>query len=99
MWDVAQPGLCLLFRVSNCCVERWNDLIDFPIGTKVKKNLGSIIGMGYKIQNLTPYLLTIFYAVRPFPWRDKFPKASRSSRELRDKTIEKFKDIILFPRI
>ena len=41
----------------------------------------------------------IFYAVRPFTWRDKFPKVSRSSRELRDKTIEKFKDIIPFPKI
>src|SRR5919108_4057450 len=39
----------------------------------------------------------IFYAVRPFAWRDKFPKVSRSSRELREKTIAKFKNIIPFP--
>ena len=39
----------------------------------------------------------IFYAVRPFAWRDKYPKVSRSSRELREKTIAKFKGIIPFP--
>ena len=39
----------------------------------------------------------IFYAVRPFAWKDKFPKVSRSSRELREKTIAKFKNIIPFP--
>ena len=39
----------------------------------------------------------IFYAVRPFEWRDKFPKVSRSSRELREKTIAKFKGVIPFP--
>jgi len=39
----------------------------------------------------------VFYAVRPFEWRDKYPKVSRSSRELRDKTIAKFKGIIPFP--
>jgi 3-polyprenyl-4-hydroxybenzoate decarboxylase len=38
----------------------------------------------------------IFYAVRPFEWLDKFPKVSRSSRELREKTMAKFKDIIPF---
>jgi UbiD family decarboxylase len=41
----------------------------------------------------------IFYAVRPFQWRDKFPKVSRSSREVREKTIEKYKEIIPFPKI
>jgi len=41
----------------------------------------------------------IFYAVRPFAWRDKFPKVSRSSRELREKTIAKFKGIIPFPGV
>jgi 4-hydroxy-3-polyprenylbenzoate decarboxylase len=41
----------------------------------------------------------IFYAVRPFPWKDKFPKVSRASRELREKTIAKFKNIIPFPRV
>ena len=32
-------------------------------------------------------------------WRDKFPKVSRSSRELREKTIAKFKGIIPFPGV
>ena len=40
----------------------------------------------------------IFYAVRPFEWRDKFPKVSRSSRELREKTIAKFKGDNSVPR-
>jgi hypothetical protein len=39
----------------------------------------------------------VFYAVRPFAWKDKFPKVSRSSRELREKTIAKFRNIIPFP--
>ncbi len=41
----------------------------------------------------------IFYAVRPFVWRDKFPKVSRVKRELREAVVEKFKDIVPFPRI
>src|SRR5262249_56126973 len=41
----------------------------------------------------------IFYAVRPFEWRDKFPKVSRSSRELREKTVAKFKGIMTFPGV
>src|SRR5437773_10641087 len=41
----------------------------------------------------------IFYAVRPFAWRDKYPKVSRSSRELREKTIAKFKNVIPFPGV
>ncbi len=41
----------------------------------------------------------IFYAVRPFEWKDKFPKVSRSSRELREKTIAKFKGVISFPGV
>ncbi len=40
----------------------------------------------------------IFYAVRPFEWRDQFPKVSRSSRELREKAIKKFQNIIPFPQ-
>jgi UbiD family decarboxylase len=39
----------------------------------------------------------IFYAVRPFEWRDKFPKVSRSSRELRERVIAKFRNVIPFP--
>ena len=41
----------------------------------------------------------IFYAVKPFAWRDKYPKVSRSSRALREKTIAKFKGIIPFPGV
>jgi 4-hydroxy-3-polyprenylbenzoate decarboxylase len=40
----------------------------------------------------------VFYAVRPFEWKDKFPKVSRSSRELRERVIAKFRDVIPFPR-
>jgi UbiD family decarboxylase len=40
----------------------------------------------------------IFYAVRPFLWRDKFPEVSRTSRELRERIIAKFKDILPFPK-
>ncbi|HKY08417.1 MAG TPA: UbiD family decarboxylase [Candidatus Binatia bacterium] len=40
----------------------------------------------------------IFYAVRPFEWKDKFPRVSRSSRELREQVITKFRDVIPFPR-
>ena len=39
----------------------------------------------------------IFYAVRPYEWKDKFPKVSRSSRELRERVIAKFRNIIPFP--
>jgi len=38
----------------------------------------------------------VFYAVRPFEWRDKFPKVSRSPRELREQTIKKFRGIVPF---
>ncbi len=41
----------------------------------------------------------IFYAVRPFAWRDKFPQVSRVKRELRDEVIRAYKDIIPFPSI
>lgn len=41
----------------------------------------------------------LFYAVRPFAWRDKFPKVSRSSGELRERTIAKFKEIVPFPKV
>ncbi len=40
----------------------------------------------------------VFYAVRPFEWRDKFPKVSRSSRELREQAIKKYQGIIPFPK-
>ena len=40
----------------------------------------------------------VFYAVRPFEWRDKFPKVSRSSRELREEVMKKFGGVIPFPK-
>ena len=41
----------------------------------------------------------IFYAVRPFAWRDKFPQVSRVKRELRDAVVRAYKDILPFPSI
>lgn len=41
----------------------------------------------------------IFYAVRPFLWRDKFPAVSRSSRELLEQTIKKYQQHIPFPKL
>ena len=40
----------------------------------------------------------IFFAVRPFEWRDKFPKTSRTSRELREEVVKKFGNVIPFPK-
>jgi 4-hydroxy-3-polyprenylbenzoate decarboxylase len=39
----------------------------------------------------------IFYAVRPFEWKDKFPRVSRTSRELREQVLRKYKDVLSFP--
>lgn len=41
----------------------------------------------------------IFYAVRPFLWRDKFPQVSRTGRELREKVVKAYRDILPFPSI
>lgn len=41
--------------------------------------------------------LALFYAVRPFHLKDKFPKVSRSPRELRERVIEKYRGILPFP--
>lgn len=38
----------------------------------------------------------IFYAVRPFAWREKFPRVSRSSRELRRQVIDKYQHVLDF---
>lgn len=40
----------------------------------------------------------IFYAVRPFGWKDEFPPVSRSSKDQRAKVIEKYKSLLPFPR-
>ena len=39
----------------------------------------------------------IFYAIRPFTWKDRFPQVSRSPRELRRQVLDKFGDVILRP--
>jgi UbiD family decarboxylase len=39
----------------------------------------------------------IFYAVRPWEWREKFPQVSRSERELRREVVEKYRDLLPFP--
>lgn len=39
----------------------------------------------------------IYYAVRPFAWRDQFPKVSRARRELHEEVMKKFKNILPFP--
>jgi len=41
----------------------------------------------------------IFYAVRPFAWRGKFPRVSRVNRELRDTVVRAYKNILPFPSI
>jgi len=41
----------------------------------------------------------IFYALRPFAWRDNFPKVSRVSRQLRETVVEKYRNILPFPPI
>jgi len=40
----------------------------------------------------------IFYAVRPFSWRDKFPRVSRTGRELFDKVVQDYGHILPFPK-
>ena len=41
----------------------------------------------------------IFYAVRPYAWRDKFPKVSRSGRDLRQQVVEKYRSLLPFPSL
>ncbi|HLY64805.1 MAG TPA: UbiD family decarboxylase [Chloroflexota bacterium] len=41
----------------------------------------------------------IFYAVRPYAWRDKFPQVSRSPRDLRQSVIDKYRSVLPFPRL
>lgn len=41
----------------------------------------------------------IFYAVRPFTWKEKFPQVSRSPRDLRRQVMEKYRDVLQFPRV
>ncbi|MBI4522987.1 MAG: UbiD family decarboxylase [Deltaproteobacteria bacterium] len=41
----------------------------------------------------------VFYAVRPFAWREKFPKVSRAARQLRETVVAKYREILPFPPI
>lgn len=40
----------------------------------------------------------IFYAVRPFGWKERFPKISRASRESILEVVEKYRGILPFPK-
>ncbi len=40
----------------------------------------------------------IIYAVRPFEWRDKFPAVNRIGRDEMAAVVEKYKDILPFPK-
>lgn len=39
----------------------------------------------------------VFYAVRPFAWRDQFPKVDRIGKDLRQQMVEKYRSILPFP--
>jgi UbiD family decarboxylase len=39
----------------------------------------------------------IFYAVRPFEWRERFPPVSRSPSELRRQVVERYRSLLPFP--
>lgn len=41
----------------------------------------------------------IIYAVRPFSWREKFPKVSRPGRELFEKVVKAYSKVLPFPPI
>ena len=41
----------------------------------------------------------ICYALRPYGWREQFPKVSRPARELFENVVKKYTDIIPFPRL
>lgn len=38
----------------------------------------------------------VFYAVRPFSWKEKFPQVSRSPREIRQAVVEKYRSVLPF---
>ena len=41
----------------------------------------------------------VIYAVRPWHWRDKFLVVNRSGKDQRDAMVEKYKDVLPFPRM
>jgi len=40
----------------------------------------------------------IFYAVRPFHWRDEFPMVNRVERDLMRTVVDKYRHILPFPK-
>jgi 4-hydroxy-3-polyprenylbenzoate decarboxylase len=40
----------------------------------------------------------IFYAVRPWAWRDKFPKVNRIDADQRESVLQKYADVFNFPK-
>jgi 4-hydroxy-3-polyprenylbenzoate decarboxylase len=40
----------------------------------------------------------IFYAVRPWAWKDKFPPVNRIDKDQREAILKKFGDMFAFPR-
>jgi 4-hydroxy-3-polyprenylbenzoate decarboxylase len=41
----------------------------------------------------------IYYALRPYHWRDKFPNVSRPARELFESVVKKYQSVLPFPKI
>jgi 4-hydroxy-3-polyprenylbenzoate decarboxylase len=41
----------------------------------------------------------IFYAVRPWAWKDKFPAVNRIDKEQRAAILEKYGNAFAFPRV
>jgi 4-hydroxy-3-polyprenylbenzoate decarboxylase len=40
----------------------------------------------------------VFYAVRPFGWKERFPKTNRASKESIREVVEKFRGVLPFPK-
>jgi hypothetical protein len=41
----------------------------------------------------------IYYAVRPWSWKDKFPPVNRIGNDQREAIVRKYKDTFAFPRV
>ena len=41
----------------------------------------------------------IFYAVRPFGWKERFPKVTRHDRDSIRRVMEKYRGVLPFPNI
>ena len=42
--------------------------------------------------------LAVFYAVRPYAWKERFPKVNRADRDAIRQVMEKFRDVLPFPK-